>query len=53
MNELEQEAAQDSAGENNIDSVNIISIHFNKNWSIITVNLKTSAGPKMVWYHIK
>ena len=30
MNEVEQEAAQDSAEENSIDSVNINSIHFNK-----------------------
>ena len=45
MNEVEQEAAQDSAEENSIDSVNINSIHFNKNWSVVTVNVKTSAGP--------
>ena len=36
---MEQEAAQDSAEENSIDSVNINLIHFNKNWSI-----KTSAS---------
>ena len=36
MNEMEQEAVQDSAEENSIDSVNINSIHFNKNGSVIT-----------------
>ena len=44
MNEVEQETAQDSAKENNIDLVNINSIHFNKNCSVITAKLKTSAG---------
>ena len=44
MNEVEQEAAQDSAEENNIDSVNINSIHFNKNHSVITAKLRMSAG---------
>ena len=44
MNEVEQEAGQDSAEENSIDSVNIHSIHFNKNHSIITAKLKTLAG---------
>ena len=44
MNEVEQEAAQDSAEENSIDSVNINSIHFNKMCSVITANLKTSRG---------
>ena len=48
VNEVEQEAAQDSVEENNIDSVNINSIHFNKNCSVISVNLKTSAGPNNV-----
>ena len=45
VNDVEQEAVQDSDEENNIASVSINSIHFNKNCSIITVNLKTSAGP--------
>ena len=44
MNEVEQEAVQDSAEENSIDSVSINLIHFNKNCSMLTVNLKTSAG---------
>ena len=44
MNEVEQEAAQDSEEENNIDLVNINSIHFNKNCSVITANLKMSAS---------
>ena len=48
MNEVEQEAAQGSAKENNIDSVHINPIHFNKNHSLITVNLKTSTGPNNV-----
>ena len=48
MNEVEQEAVQDSAEENIIDMVNINSIHFNKNHSIITANLKMSAGPNNV-----
>ena len=41
---MEQKAAQDSAEENSIDLVNINSIHFNKNGSIITVRLKMPAG---------
>ena len=40
MNEVEQEAAQDSAEEISIDLVNINSIHFNKNCSILTANQK-------------
>ena len=44
MNEVEQEAAQDSAEENSIDSVNINSIHFNKDYFVITANIKMSAG---------
>ena len=48
MNEVEQEAAQDSAEENSIDSVNIHLIHFNKNCSVIMANLKMSAGPNNV-----
>ena len=48
MNEARQEAAQDSAEENSTDSVNINSINFNKNHSILTVNLKISAGPNNV-----
>ena len=53
MNEMEQEAAQDSAEENGIDSVNINLIHFNKNPSILTVNLKHQQAQTMLWYHIK
>ena len=54
VNQVEQEAAQDSAEENTIDLVNINSIHFNKNFSILTVNLKMSAGPNnaMVPYKV-
>ena len=44
MNEVEQETAQDSAKESSIDSMNINSIHLNKNHSVITANLKTLAG---------
>ena len=40
VNEVEQEASQDSAEENSIDLVNINSINFNKNQSILTVKLK-------------
>ena len=43
MNEVEQETAEDSAEENNIDSVNTNSIHFNRNCSVITAKLRTSA----------
>ena len=39
-----QEAAHDSVEGNITDLVNINSIHLNKNYSIITANLKTSAG---------
>ena len=48
MNKVEQEAAQDSAEENSIDSVNMNSIYFNKNCSVLTANLKMSAGPNNV-----
>ena len=41
VTELEQEAVQDSAEEN---AVSINSIQFNKNCSVLTVNLKMSAG---------
>ena len=44
MNDLEQETAKDSAEDYSIDLVNINSIHFNKNCSILTANLKTSVG---------
>ena len=44
MNEVEQEAAQDSAEEYSIDLVNINSIPFNKNHSVIIAKLKMSAG---------
>ena len=44
MNEAGQETAQDSAEESSTDLVIINSIHFNKNCSVITANLKTSAG---------
>ena len=43
-NEVEQEAAQDSAQENRIDSGNINAIHFSKNPSTITAKLKTLVG---------
>ena len=48
MNEVKQEGAQDSGEENSIDLVNINSIHFNKNHSVLTANLKMSAGPNNV-----
>ena len=48
MNEVEQEAAQDSAEESSIDLMNINSIHLNKNHSVLTVDLKTSAGSKNI-----
>ena len=44
MNEVEQEAAYDSAEGNGIDLVNVNSIHLNKNCSVIPANLKMSAG---------
>ena len=44
MNEVEQETAQDSVKESSIDSVNINSIHLNKNNLVVTANLKTLAG---------
>ena len=47
-NEVEQETAQDSAEESSIDSVNINSIYINKNCSLLTVNLKTSADSNNV-----
>ena len=42
------------AEENNIASVSINLIHFNKNYSILTANFKTSAGPNniMVPYNV-
>ena len=40
MIEVDQEAAQDSAEKDSIDSVNTNSIHLNKNCSILTTNLK-------------
>ena len=43
MNEVEQEAVQGDAGED-IELVSINSIQFNKNHSVLTGNLKTSAG---------
>ena len=43
MNEVEQEAVQGDAGEG-IESVSIDSIQLNKNCSVLTANLKTSAG---------
>ena len=45
VNEVEQEAVQDSAEENSIDSVSINSVHFNKIQSVLTANLKMLAGP--------
>ena len=54
MNEVEQEAVQDSVEENSIDLVNINSVHFNKSHFVITANLKTSVGPNnaMVPYKV-
>ena len=45
---MEQETAQYSVEESIIDSVNINLIHFNKNWLVITANLKTSANKMCV-----
>ena len=45
MNKVEQEEDQYSGEETNINSVSINSIHFNTNYSILTVILKMSAGP--------
>ena len=47
INELEQETVQDEAREN-IESVSINSVQFNKNCSILTANLKTSAGQSSI-----
>ena len=44
MNEVEQETARDSAEESSIGLVNINSIHFNKNYLVVTAHLKTLAG---------
>ena len=54
MYKVEQEAAQDGAEENSIDLVNINSINFNKSHSVLTANLKPSAGPNnfMVPYKV-
>ena len=53
MNEVEQEAVQNDAGEN-IELVSINSIQFNKNQSILTANLKISTDQSniMVPYKI-
>ena len=48
MKEVQQEAVQDSAGENCIDLVSIKSIQFNKNCSVLTTNLKMSAGQNSI-----
>ena len=48
MDEVEQETAQDSTEESSIDSVNINSIHFNKNCLVTIANLKTLADKKSV-----
>ena len=54
MNEVELEATKDSAEENSIDSVNINSIHFNKNFSVVTASLKKHQQAQMIlWYYIK
>ena len=49
-----RETDQDNARENNIESVSINSIQFNKNCSVLTANLKTSASQSniMVPYKI-
>ena len=54
VNEMEQEAVQDSTEENSIDSVSINSIHFNKNCSVLTAKFKMSADPNnmMVPYKV-
>ena len=44
MNEVEQETALDNAEESSIDSVNINSIHFNKNHFVIMAKLKMPAA---------
>ena len=43
MNEVGQETVIDSAGKD-IESVSINSLQFNKNCSVLTAKLKTSAG---------
>ena len=43
MNKVEQEAVQGDAGED-IELVSMNSIQFNKNCSLLTANLKMSAG---------
>ena len=54
MNEVEKGAVQDSAEENNFDSVSINSIHVNKNHSVLTANLKTSGSNNiMVPYKVE
>ena len=45
---MEQETAQDSREESSIDLVNINSIHFNKNYSVIIAHLKTSTDKNSV-----
>ena len=54
MNEVEQETVQDNDRENNIESMCIDSIQFNENYSVLTTNLKISAGQSniMVPYKI-
>ena len=44
VHKVEQETVQDTDGENNIELVSINSIQFNRNHSILTAKLKTSAG---------
>ena len=44
MQEVEQETVQDNDGENDIESVSINLIQFNRNCSILTANFKMLAG---------
>ena len=48
VNEVEQETAQDSTEESSIVSVNLNSISFNKNHSVLIANLKTAAGKNSI-----
>ena len=48
INKVEQETVQASAEESSIDLVNINSIHFNNNHSVITENVKTSGSKNSV-----
>ena len=47
VNEIKQEITQDNTG-GDIEMVSINSVHFNKNCSILTANLKTSVGKNSI-----